>query len=93
VSDTECGGGSCGTHLLTALLAESIEALAAQLQQPVALVVAAEQAVMAISIGGDASAGEHPAHHAPPRPEPALGRATRSAGVGLNPVEGSRTDP
>lgn len=69
-----------GKHLLTALLAESIEALAAQLQQLVALGVAqflaAERALVAISIGGDAVAGEHPAHHAPPRPEPALGRAT-----------------
>ena len=60
-----------GKHLFAALLAESIEALAAQQLQLVALgvaqFVAADQAVGAVAVGGDAIAGEHPAHHALPR--------------------------
>ncbi|MEA5442136.1 hypothetical protein [Cyanobium gracile] len=71
-----------GKHLFAALLAEGIKALAAVLQQPVALViaqlVAADQAVVAIALGGDAVAGEHPAHHALPR----IRRATSCAGAG-----------
>ena len=51
-----------GKHLLAALLSEGIEALAAQLLQRVALgvarLVAADQAVVAIAIGGDAVEGE-----------------------------------
>ncbi|WP_216910922.1 hypothetical protein [Synechococcus sp. CCY 0621] len=51
-----------GKHLFAALLAEGIEALAAELQQRVALaiaqLVAADQAVAAIAIGGDAVEGE-----------------------------------
>ena len=57
-----------GKHLLAALLAEGIEALAAQLLQLIALgvaqLVAADQAVGAVAVGGDAVAGEHLAHHA-----------------------------
>jgi hypothetical protein len=56
-----------GKHLFAALLAEGVEALAAQLLQRVALgvaqLVAADQAVGAVPVGGDAVAGEHPAHH------------------------------
>ena len=51
-----------GEHLFAALLAEGIEALAAELQQRVALaiaqLVAADQAVVAIATGGDAVEGE-----------------------------------
>jgi hypothetical protein len=51
-----------GKHLFAALLAEGIEALVAQLQQRVALdiaqLVAADQAVVAIAIGGEADDGE-----------------------------------
>ena len=51
-----------GKHFLAALLAEGFEALAAQLVQRVALgvaqFVAADQAVGAIAIGGDAVEGE-----------------------------------
>ena len=50
------------------MLAEGVEALAAQLLQRVALgvaqLVAADQAVGAVAVGGDAVAGEHLAHHA-----------------------------
>ena len=49
-------------HLFAALLAEGIEALAAELQQRVALAIAqlfaADQAVLAIAIGGAAVEGE-----------------------------------
>ena len=51
-----------GKHLFSALLAEGIESLAAELQQTVALaiaqLVAADQAVVAIAMGGDAVEGE-----------------------------------
>ncbi len=51
-----------GEHLYAALFAEGVEALAAELQQRVALgvaqLVAADQAVVAIAIGGDADDGE-----------------------------------
>ena len=54
--------GAVGKNFLAALLAEGIEALAAELQQRVALAiaqrVAADQAVVAIAIGGDAVEGE-----------------------------------
>jgi hypothetical protein len=65
-----------GEHLLAALLAEGIEALAAQLQQLFALGVdqlyccaeafgyAAHQVVGASLVAGDAVAREHLAHHA-----------------------------
>jgi hypothetical protein len=57
-----------GKHLLAALLAEGIEALAAELQQLVALgvaqLVAAHQGVGALLAAGDAVAREHLAHHA-----------------------------
>jgi len=57
-----------GEHLLAALLAEGIEALAAELQQLVALgvaqLLAAHQGVGAPLAAGDAVAGEHFAHHA-----------------------------
>jgi hypothetical protein len=56
-----------GKHLLAALLAKAVEALAAQLLQLVALgvaqFVAADQAVGAVAVGGDAIAGENLAHH------------------------------
>jgi hypothetical protein len=56
-----------GKHLFAALLAEGIEALAALLLQRVALgvaqLVAADQAVGAVAVGGDAVAGEHLPHH------------------------------
>ncbi|NQV11691.1 MAG: hypothetical protein HQ527_11085, partial [Cyanobacteria bacterium] len=56
-----------GKHLFAALLAECIEALAAQLLQRVALgvaqFVAADQGVSAIAVLRDAVAGEHLAHH------------------------------
>jgi hypothetical protein len=56
-----------GEHLLAALLSESIEALAAQLQQLFALgvaqLLAAHQAVGALFVAGDAVAGEHLADH------------------------------
>ena len=56
-----------GKHFLAALLAEGIEALAAELQQFVALViaqfVAADQGVGTVALAGDAVAGEHLAHH------------------------------
>ncbi|WP_190388301.1 hypothetical protein [Cyanobium sp. FACHB-13342] len=55
-----------GKHLLATLLAEGIEALAAELQQLVALgvaqLVAAHQGVSAPLAAGDAVAGEHLAH-------------------------------
>jgi hypothetical protein len=57
-----------GKHLFAALFAEGVEALAAQLLQLIALAiaqfVAADQAVGAVAVGGDAVAGEHLAHHA-----------------------------
>jgi hypothetical protein len=72
-----------GKHLFAPLLAEGIEALAAQLLQRVALgvaqFVATDQAVGAVAIGGDAVAGEHLAHHELPR----IRRATSCAGAGL----------
>ena len=53
---------SVGKHLLAAMLAEGIEALAGQLLQLVALGVAqrfaADQAVGAVAVGGDAVEGE-----------------------------------
>jgi hypothetical protein len=70
-------------HLYAALLAEGIEALAAELLQRVALgvaqLVAADQAVGAVAVGGDAVAGGHFAHH----PLPRIRRATSCAGAGL----------
>jgi len=57
-----------GEHLLAALLSESVKALAAQLQQLVALGDAqhltAHQVVGASLVAGDAVAGENLAHHA-----------------------------
>jgi len=57
-----------GEHLLAALLSESIEALAAQFQQLVALGIAqllpAHQVVSTSLVAGDAIAGENLAHHA-----------------------------
>ena len=76
-----------GKHLLAALRAEGVEALAAQLLELVALgvaqFVAADQAVGAVAVGavavgGDAIAGEHLAHHALPR----IRWATSCAGAG-----------
>jgi len=56
-----------GEHLLTPLLSEGIEALAAQFQQLFALDVAqllpALQVVSTSLVAGDAIAGEHLAHH------------------------------
>ncbi len=56
-----------GKHLLAALLAEGIEALAAQLQQLFALGVAqflaAHKVVGALVVAGDAVEGEPFAHH------------------------------
>jgi len=56
-----------GEHLLAALHSEGIEALAAQLQQLVALgiaqLLAAHQVVGASLVAGDAVAGENLAHH------------------------------
>jgi hypothetical protein len=78
-------------HLFAALLAEGVEALAAQLLQLVALgvaeFVASDQAVGAVAIGGDAVAGEHLAHHALPR----IRRATSCAGAGLRRPSSSRS--
>jgi len=71
-----------GEHLLTALHSESVKALAAQLQQLVALGVAqfltAYQVVGASLLAGDAVAGEHLAHHAR-----RFRRATSCAGAEL----------
>jgi hypothetical protein len=57
-----------GEHFLAALLSESVKALAAQLQQLVALGVAqllpAHQVVGASLVAGDAVAGKNLAHHA-----------------------------
>lgn len=56
-----------GEHLLAALHSESVKALAAQLQQLIALGVAqllpAHQVVGASLVAGDAVAGENLAHH------------------------------
>jgi len=56
-----------GEHLLAALLSESVKALAAQLQQLVALgvaqLLAAHQVVGAPLVAGDADTSEHLAHH------------------------------
>ena len=61
-ADRAAVAAAVGKHLLAVLLAEGIEALAAELQQRVALAiaqrVAADQAVVAIAIGGDAVEGE-----------------------------------
>ena len=71
-----------GKHLLAALCAEGIEALAVQLQQMLALGVAqllpAHQGVGALFSAGDAVAGEHLAHHALCR----IRRATACARAG-----------
>jgi hypothetical protein len=71
------------TEPLIGVLAEGVEALAAQLLQLVALgvaqLVAADQAVGAVAVGGDAVAGEHLAPH----PLPRIRRATSCAGAGL----------
>jgi hypothetical protein len=57
-----------GEHFLAALHSESVKALAAQLQQLVALgvaqLLAAHQVVGAPLVAGDAVAGENLAHHA-----------------------------
>jgi hypothetical protein len=70
-------------HLFAALLAENIEALAAKLLQCVALGIAqlfaADQAVVAVAVGGGSIAGEHLDHH----PLPRIRRATSCAGAGL----------
>ena len=70
---------------------KGLEALAAQLLQldalGVAQLVAADQAVGAVPVGGDAVAGEHPAHHALPR----IRRATSCAGAGLRRPSSSRS--
>ncbi len=67
-ADRGAVAAAVGKHLFAALLAEGIEALAAQLLQRVALgvaqFVAADQAVGAVAVGGDAVAGQHLAHHA-----------------------------
>jgi hypothetical protein len=60
--------GFCeAVHLLTPLLAEPVQPLAAQLQLRVALAVAqllrADQGVEPLAVAGDAVAGEHAAHH------------------------------
>ncbi|WP_228008945.1 hypothetical protein [Cyanobium sp. LEGE 06113] len=72
-----------GEHLLTPLLAEGIKALAAELQQLVALgvaqLLAAHQGVSALLAEGDAVAGEHLAYHGLTR----IRRATSCAGAGL----------
>jgi len=66
-ADRRAVAAAVGEHLLAALLSESIEALAAQLQQLVALDVAqlltAHQVVGASLVAGDAVAGKHLAHH------------------------------
>ena len=57
-----------GEHLLTALLAERVEALTAQVQQLIAFgvaqLLATHEGVGALLAAGDAIAGEHLAHHA-----------------------------
>ena len=77
-----------GKHLFTALLAERIEALAAELQQLVALgaaqLLAAHQGVGALLAAGDAVAGEHLAHHALRR----IRRAASCAGASWRGVTG-----
>jgi hypothetical protein len=82
-ADRRAVATAVGKHLLTTLLAEGIEALAAELQQLVALgvaqLVAAHQGVGALLTASDAVAGEHFAHHALPR----IRRATSCAGAGL----------
>ena len=61
-SDQNEPPAAVGKHLFAALLAEGLEALAAELQQRVALaiaqLVAADEAFVAIAIGGDAVEGE-----------------------------------
>ena len=61
-ADRAAVAAAVGKHLLAALLAEGVEALAAQLLQRVALgvaqLVAADQAVGAVAVGGDAVEGE-----------------------------------
>jgi hypothetical protein len=61
-ADRGAVAAAVGNHLFAALLAEGIEALAAELQQRVALAiaqrVAADQALVAIAIGGDGVEGE-----------------------------------
>lgn len=78
-----------GKHLFAALLAEGIEALAAEIQQLIALgvaqLVAAHQGVGAPLAAGDAVAREHLAHHALPR----IRRATSCAGAGLRRLSSS----
>jgi len=66
-ADRRAVAAAVGKHLLAALLSEGIEALAAEIQQLVALgvgqLVAAHQGVAAPLAAGDAVAGEHLAHH------------------------------
>ena len=61
-ADWAAVAAAVGKHLFAALLAEGIEALAAQQLQLVALgvaqFVAADQAVGAVAVGGDAVEGE-----------------------------------
>ena len=80
-----------GEHFFAALLAEGIEALAAQLLQRVALgvaqFVAADQAVGAVAVGGDAVAAEHLAHHRLPR----IRRAMSCAGAGHGGIQAGVT--
>ncbi len=82
-ADRRAVAAAVGEHLFAALLAEGIEALAAELQQLVALAVAqfllAHQGVGALLAAADAVAGEHLAHRAAPR----IRRATSCAGAGL----------
>jgi hypothetical protein len=82
-ADRRAVPAAVGEYLLTALLSEGIKALAAQLQQLLALAVAqllaAHQAVGALVVAGDAVAGEHLAHH----PLCRIRRATSCAGAGL----------
>ena len=82
-ADRRAVAAAVGEHFLAALLAEGIEALAAELQPLVALavaqLVASHQRVAALLTAGDAVAGEHLAHHALPR----IRRATSCAGAGL----------
>jgi hypothetical protein len=68
-ADRAAVSGAMGEHLLAPLLTEPVQPLAAQLQQCVA----------PIAVAGDAVAGEHAAHH----PFPRIRRAMSCAGAGL----------
>jgi hypothetical protein len=66
-ADRRAVAAPVGKHLLPSLLPERIEALAAELQQLVALgvaqLLAVHQGIGATFAAGDAVAGEHLAHH------------------------------